>query len=105
MDLLPLNRYLFIYLLFIYLLNTTTRYDNSLQKQSNCISLYYFVDHVHNVSKKQINPLRSEQVPTKPVTFRTKKVPTASNILLRNSYISGYCYILRQKLLHHLLAT
>ena len=102
---LPLNRYLFIYLLFIYLLNTATRYDNCWQKHSNCISLYYFVDHVHNVSKKQSNPLGSEQVPTKPVTFRTKKVLTASNILLRNSYISGYCYILRQKLLHHLLAT
>ena len=96
------SKSLFVYL-FIYLL--TPRYDNCWQKHSNCISLYYFVDHVHNVSKKQSNPLGSEQVPTKPVTFRTKKVLTASNILLRNSYISGYCYILRQKLLHHLLAT
>ena len=98
---LPLNRYLFIYLLFIYLLNTTTRYDNCWQKHCNCISLYYFVDHVHNVSKMQTNSTGSERVPTKPVAFRTKKVLKASNTLVRNSYISGYCYILRQKLLHH----
>ena len=78
---------------FVYLF-ITSRYDNCWQKHSNCISLYYFVDHVHNVSKMQTNPLESERVPTKPVTFRTKKVLTASNILVRNCYISGYCYIL-----------
>ena len=64
------SKSLFVYL-FIYLL--TPRYDNCWQKHSNCISLYYFVDHVHNVSKIQSNPRGSERAPTKPVTFRTKK--------------------------------
>ena len=98
------SKSLFVYLFIIYLF-ITTRYDNCWQKHFNCISLYYFVDYVHNVSKIQSNPRGSERVSTKPVTFRTKKVLTASNILVINCYISGYCYILRQKLLHNLLAT
>ena len=58
---------LFVYLIYIYIyifiyLFITPRYDNCWQKRSNCISLYYFTDHVHNVSKMQTNPRGSEQV-------------------------------------------
>ena len=60
MDVLPLNRDLFIYLL-IYLF-ITSKYDNSQQKHSNCLSLYYFLDNVHNVPKMQTNPRGSERV-------------------------------------------
>ena len=53
--------YLFIYLFIIYLF-ITPKYDNYLQKHSNCLSLYYFLDNVYNVPKMQTNPRGSERV-------------------------------------------
>ena len=85
-----------VYLLY----HSRTRYNHTILKQQClCKSLSVTLRLLHFVATIRVKNITSCCVKTCYISHI--KVLKASNILVINCCISGYCYILRQKLLHH----